>query len=383
MTSKNNTVFTASVMEFPMSDITSKNKTGPNAVGHKSIVTAVATALIDLVSQKGQLPPLKANVRLDGKTALVTGANSGLGKAVAIDLAKRGARVLMVCRSGIPDAGEEVKRLSGSTRVDMLKVDLADLNSVSRLCDQLRNSGVVLDIAVMNAGLMPLQARRSAQGHEIMFAVHFLANRLMLARWLKDGVIRPRIGKGEPPRVIFVSSEAHQSSAPIDFDHFGAFVDYGMKDGMKHYGMSKLHLSTFVAELSRRINGAENDATSSAAVISSAAVKVAVHSLCPGPIASNIARESPTWIKPILGPIMKAFFRSPEKAAEPVILLAAAPEFGKRTGVYLHMMREKLPSSLTLDADNGALLWQKSEAMLTDFLPKETPVRQGSAVLAE
>lgn len=344
----------------------SSKKNGPNAVGHKNIITAVATALYDLVSNEGQLPPLPPAVRIDGKVCLVTGANSGLGKAVAVELARRGGRVIMVCRSGIPEAGEEVKRLSGNSRVEMLKADLSDLASVSRLCDQLRNSGTVIDIAVMNAGLMPLNARRSPQGYELMFAVHFLANRLMLARWLKDGVIRAAGKNGTTPRVIFVSSEAHQSASPIDFDRFAEFTPYGMKDGMKFYGLSKLHLSTFVAELSRRLNPEKT-------------VNIAVHSLCPGPIASNIARESPGWIKPLLGPIMRWFFRTPEQAAEPVVFLACAPAMGERTGVYLHMMREKQPSALALDANNGNLLWQKSEVLLKPFVGSATAREKSEA----
>lgn len=346
-----------------------KEKSGANAVGHKSIVTAVATALYDIFSNKGQLPPLDKQVRIDGKVCLVTGANSGLGKAVAIQLAQRGGRVIMVCRSGIPDAGEEVKRLSGNSQVEMLQADLSDLASVTRLCDQLRDRGVVVDIAVMNAGLMPLNARRSAQGFELMFAVHFLANRLMIERWLKDGVIRPAVGSSEPARIVFVSSEAHQSSAPIDFKHFGAFVDYGMKDGMKHYAMSKLHLSTYAAELSRRLNPAGR-------------IAVGVHSLCPGPIASNIARESPAFIKPILAPIMKWFFRSPDAAAEPVIYLACAPALADRSGVYLHMMREKSASGEALDPDNGRQLWTLSESVIAPFLRQREPVAPVAATEA-
>lgn len=348
------TLITVNVMAFPMSKARDPN--GPNAVGHKNILSAVTTALMDLVGNEGQLPPVPPEVRIEGKVCLVTGAGSGLGKAVSVELARRGGRVIMVCRGGIPEAGEEVKQLSGNTQIEMLHADLSDLESVSRLCDQLRDSGTVIDIAVLNAGLMPLNARRSPQGYELMFAVHFLANRLMLARWLHDGVIRPGGKNGSPPRVIFVSSEAHKSSTPIDFNKFAAFTPYGMNDGMKYYASSKLHLSTFAVELSRRENTGD-------------LVEVAVHSLCPGPIASNIARESPAWVKPLLGPIMRWFFRSPQQAAEPVVYLACAPEMGERTGVYLHMMREKQPSSLALDAENGKRLWQMSGALLEPFLP--------------
>lgn len=331
---------------------------GASGVGHKGIVSAVVTGLLDLFSKKDQLPTLPPGIRIDDKVALVTGANSGLGKAVAIDLARRGAHVIMVCRSGIPAAGEEVKKQSGSQKVEMLQADLSDLNSVTTLCDQLKARNIKLDIAVMNAGLMPLHARKTPQGHEVMFAVHFLANRLMLARWLDDGVLPLNRSGQHLPRVIFVSSEAHQSSAPIDFEQFARFNDYGMKDGMKYYGLSKLHLSTFVCELNRRINATGD-------------LRVLVHSLCPGPIASNIARESPAYIKPILSPIMKLLFRSPEKAAEPVLYLACSDDAATRSGIYLHMMKEKQPSTLALDSANGVQLWEKSFALIRNFMPSD------------
>lgn len=346
-----------------------KNKeTGPNAVGHNSVISAVTTALFDMISNKGQLPLLRDDVRIDGKTCFVTGANSGLGKAIAIQLAKRGGHIIMACRSGHHDACHEIKKLSGSNNVEMVEVDLSDMHSVSSLCDQLRDREISIDIAVMNAGLMPLNSRRSAQGFELMFAVHFLANRLMIDRMIRDGVIKtgsnsPQKGanKKDVPRIIFVSSEAHQSSDPINFDRFGEYTEYGLKDGLKFYGTSKLYLSTFANELSRQLN--PNDGS----------IQCAVHSLCPGPIASNIARESPGFIKPILSPIMRLFFNSPEKAANPVMLLACADSMGDRTGVYLHMMREKACSFHATDANNGKQLWEHSQKILADFItPKET-----------
>lgn len=329
-------------------------ESGANAVGHKGIVSAVVTAIYDRFSNKGVLKPLDPDIRVDGKVCLITGANSGLGKAIAVQMAQRGAHIIMACRSGIPDAGEEVKKLSGNNNVTMMQVDLSDITSVHHLCDQLRDQGVKLDIAIMNAGLMPLNARRSPQGFELMFAVHFLANRILMDRWLADGVITPNAQTGNPPRIIFVASEAHQSSDPIDFSQFATFENYGMRDGMKHYGKTKLHLCTFASELSRRLNGRDQ-------------VNVAVHALCPGPIASNIARESPSYIKPILGPIMRMLFRSPEQAAEPVIYLACAPDMGARTGVYLHMMREKAMSPLARDPGNGEQLWHQSQRLIETY----------------
>ncbi|TDI62469.1 MAG: SDR family NAD(P)-dependent oxidoreductase [Alphaproteobacteria bacterium] len=322
--------------------------TDPNAVGHKNPVTAIITAISDMFSEKGQINPMGDDERLDGKTAMVTGSNTGLGKAIAIDLVRRGAHVIMACRSGHPEAGEDVKRKSGSDKVTMLKVDLSDLDSASALCDTLRDRSIKLDITIFNAGLMPLKARKGAQGYEVMFMVHFLANRLMVERLTRDGVIAANTDN--PPRIVFVSSESHRSSGPINFDKFGDFIDYGLKDGMGQYGYTKLHLCTFATELARRTNGIE------------------VHSLCPGPVASDIAREAPGWIKIIVNPIMRLAFHAPDKATEPVMLLAAGQAMAGRTGVYLHMMREKAVSPSAADPENGRQLWDKSGELIEEWL---------------
>ena len=320
------------------------------------IIDAVSAAVIDRLSQKQTIAPVPGSVRIDGKVCLVTGSNSGLGRAVAIDLAKRGGHVLMACRSGHPEAGDDVRRVSGSDRVEMLEVDLADLDSVHRLCDRLERRGRRLDIIVLNAGLMPRSARRSPQGYELMFAVHFLANRVLIDRFLGDGLIQPSIRGEERPRIVIVASEAHRSAGPIDFDDFGAFSDYGLKDGLKYYAASKLRLCTYAHELSRRLNP-EGE------------VRVAVNSLCPGPVNSSIAREAPPLLKPLLYPVMKLLFATPEEAAKPVIYLCCAEKMGRRSGVYLHLMRERPASPLARDKAAGARLWQVSATLLEKHAP--------------
>ncbi len=320
------------------------------------IFEALRKAVRDRAAVRPEIEPLSASVRIDGKTCLVTGANSGLGKAVAIDLATRGGHVLMACRGGHPDAGEDVKAASGSDRVEMLRVDLSDMPSVHRLCDELRDRGTRIDIAVLNAGLMPRRARRTPQGFEIMFAVHFLANRVLVDRWLRDGTVRPAARIEDAPRIVLVSSEAHRSAEPIDFDRFGEFRDYGVRDGIKHYGASKLVMSTFASELSRRLN---QDGEG----------HVVVHSLCPGPVRSAIAREAPLLLKPLVYPLMRLFFLPPTRAAVPVSYLCCADDAGQRSGIYLHMMREKRPSKLATSRSNGARLWEASEALVRMHAP--------------
>ena len=329
---------------------------GKRSRNYGGITNAVSAAVIDRLSQKQTITPVPGSVRIDGKVCLVTGSNTGLGKAVAIDLARRGGHVLMACRSGHPEAGDDVRRISGSDRVEMLKVDLADLGSVHRLCDRLKRRGRRLDITVLNAGLMPRRARRSPQGYELMFAVHFLANRVLIDRFLADGLIRPSVRPEQRPRIVVVASEAHRSAEAVDFDEFGAFTDYGLKDGLKHYAASKLRLCTYAHELSRRLNP-------------DGEIRVAVNSLCPGPVNSSIAREAPVFLKPVLFPVMKLLFASPEKAARPVIYLCCAEEMGRRSGVYLHLMREKPASPLARNKAAGARLWQASKSLIEKHVP--------------
>jgi NAD(P)-dependent dehydrogenase (short-subunit alcohol dehydrogenase family) len=326
---------------------------------HGNPVTAVLSGLLDQRSKAPKVAPVPGGVRLDGRTCLVTGANSGLGKAIAIRLAKRGAHVIMACRSGIPEAGQDVRAESGSDQVEMIQVDLSDFDSIAAFCDQLRDRNVTLDAAVFNAGVVPATSRMSKHGLELMFAVNFLAKFVVLHRLLHDGVI-PNAAYGnnsraeDPPRVIFVSSETHQGSIPIDFDKFGEPIEYGVADGVKYYGLSKLHLTTYFQELSRRLNPGGSGGNPD----------VCVHALCPGAINSNMAREAPTWLKPVLKPVMALFFQSPEKASIPVDYLVASHEMGTKTGEYMHMLRIKESSEPSMDPEKGALLWSKTEELL-------------------
>ncbi len=326
---------------------------------HSNPFTAVLSGLLDQRSQEPKIQPLRPGVRLDGRTCLVTGSNSGLGKAIAVRLASRGAHVIMACRSGIPEAGDDVRAQSGSENVEMIRVDLSDFDSMTAFCDELRDRNVTLDVAVFNAGVVPVTSRLTNSGLELMFAVNFLAKFFVLNRLLHDGVI-PNAVYGDnsraedPPRVIFVSSETHRSSIPIDFDAFGDPIEYGVADGVKYYGLSKLHLTTYFHELSRRLNPGDPGGNPD----------VCVHALCPGAVNSNMAREAPSWLKPILKPVMALFFQSPEKASIPVDYLVASEDMGNKTGEYMHMLRIKESSAPSMKPENGALLWNKTEALL-------------------
>jgi NAD(P)-dependent dehydrogenase (short-subunit alcohol dehydrogenase family) len=305
--------------------------------------------------------PLADSERLDGRTCLITGASSGLGKASAIALARRGARVIMACRSGFPEAGLDVQRQSGSSAVEMMPLDLTDFDSVERLCSTLRERQVRLDLLLINAGVVPRRSRRTRHGFEQMFQVNFLAHFLLARRLLNSGVIPNRRfarngsgsdGNGTPrPRIIIVSSETHRSAKRLDFATLGDYVEYNSISGVAHYGHTKLLLVTFASELACRLR----DETG---------VDVAVHSLCPGPVDSNMAREAPLWLKPLLKPVMRVFFNSPATAARPIEYLACARALEGESGRYMHMMRDKEAAAQARDPAVGQRLWDKSGELL-------------------
>jgi len=324
---------------------------------------ATLSGILDLFRKPERIGDLEEGDRIDGKTCLVTGANRGLGAAVAIELARRGGRVVMACRSAHPGAAQEVKARSGSDKVEMAYLDLADFGSIEEFAADMKSAGTGLDIVVLNAGIVPSHARRTAQGFEEMFAVNYLANFLLLKRLLEYRIIPARaealVGTSaeegsarSTPRIVFVTSEVHRSAPQIDFDRLGAFREYGLRGAMTEYAVNKLLVSTFAVELSRRL---QSDGRPSAAV----------HQLCPGPINSNIAREAPAWSKPLLKVIFLLFFRSPRRAAEPVVFLCCSRAIEGRSGIYLHLMTEKTPSEKAMDEEAGLQLWRASERLLS------------------
>ena len=321
-------------------------------IGEGGVVGATIAAIRDLRNRKiPDISPVPGDVRIDGKTCLVTGANSGLGRAAAIDLARRGGNIILACRPGHTETCGEIKSASGSGSVDLIEVDLADLRSVHRFCDELSRRGVRIDIALLNAGLMSRRSRKTPQGYEIMFAVHFLSKRVMIDRLLKDGVIRPSSQAGGTPRIVIIASESHRSAKAIDFDRLGAYTEYGITESMGHYALSKLALCTYATELSRRLNPTER-------------IDVAVHVMCPGGVATNIARDAPVLLRPIINAVLRRFFQSPEEAIGPVVYLCCAEEAGSSTGMYLHLMNRKQVSPIASDPESGARLWTASEPMV-------------------
>lgn len=318
--------------------------------------SAVFTGVYELMRKKATVRDLSATDRFDGKTVLVTGANSGLGFGIAELLAHRGAHVIMACRGGIPEAGEQIRAKIPGASLEMRFVDLKEFDSIRALVQGLRQDGVTVDILIDNAGVTPARARKTAAGFDEMFMVNYLAKFVLAIGLLEAGVIpnntfARKARKGQIPRMIYISSDSHQNASAIDFEQLGVFEDYtGPSRGVSLYSYNKLVLNTFVVELSRRLQPASG-------------IDVAVHAICPGPVNSNIIRDAPPAVKAVLKLVFALFFKKPLVAAEPVIYLAAAPELEGQTGLYLHMNRPKQMDAKVYDPEAGRKLWVKTEAL--------------------
>src|SRR5512144_2918032 len=117
---------------------------GKRLPGRLDPILSGLTAVIDHHRERSTLPPLTEADRLDGRTCLVTGASAGLGRAIAPELARRGARLILA-----------VRREGGGADVSQRPLDLSDLGSVASLCDGLARDGVRIDLLVSNAGVAP------------------------------------------------------------------------------------------------------------------------------------------------------------------------------------------------------------------------------------
>lgn len=314
--------------------------------------TATFKGISDLFKKQDRIGELSPDERLDGKKVLITGSSSGLGLAAAKDLARLGAEVIMALRSGIPEKGEEVKKASGSEKVHLHHVDLSDFDSIQNLVNQVKSQFEKIDILICNAAVVSKKARKTKSGLEEMFSVNYLAKFVLVNLFLKADLFNLN-GSGIP-RIIFVSSESHRNPDAFEWDTFGDFQEYGMGKSVERYGYYKLLMTTFANELSRRLNPEDE-------------FNYSVFAHCPGPVNSNIAREAPKVFQPLMKLVFGIFFRSPEKACEPLVYQAASSQLEGKAFDYLFLMSRKAVDEKAIHAENGKRLWQKTEQLLNEY----------------
>ncbi len=272
-----------------------------------------------------------------GKVCVVTGAGSGIGRAAALGLARRGATVVLVCRSEASGnaAVEEIARPGCDGSATLLLADLASQRQVRALAVAIRARFERVHVLINNAGVAGARPRRvTGDGLERTFAVNHLAPFLLTTLLLDT------LKACAPARVVTVSSAAHRFYA-MDFDDLQGERRYS---GFGAYARSKLANVLFTHELARRLEG----------------TGVTANCLHPGVVATNIFRDSPRVLRTIFaGPLAL----SPEKGADTVLHLATAPEVAGVSGRYFVRRRPVRPSRAARDADAARRLWQASEVL--------------------
>jgi NAD(P)-dependent dehydrogenase (short-subunit alcohol dehydrogenase family) len=279
--------------------------------------------------------------QISEQTVLVTGANAGIGRATATELARMGARVLMACRSA--ERGAEARAAVvaevPNARTELLIADLSSGEGVRSLAAQTLQHTDHLDVLVNNAGVFTRQHVPTVDGLETQFAVNHLAP-FLLTHLLRDLLVQ-----SAPARVVTVSSEAHKRGQ-IRFDDLQGEQDYS---GMKAYSQSKLANLLFNRELARRFGG----------------TGVTANALHPGVIGTRLLF---TGFAPLR--LLRPFLKTPERGARTSVFLATIPAVERLTGLYFIDFEPARPSQAARDDGAARRLWRIS-AELTGMDPEE------------
>ena len=235
---------------------------------------------------------------LTGRTALVTGANTGIGYHIAEMLADRGARVLMGCRdlTKAEAARKDMLKAVPDAQIELVELDLADMASVRKAAEGIDT----LDLLVNNAGIMWVPHEISTGGAEKHFAVNHLSH------FALTSLLLPALAKGKDPRVVTQSSIAHRP-ASIQFDNLAGEHDYARQ---KFYGQSKLANLMFALELDRRLRAKGSPIAS-----------IACH---PGVAKTELTRQV-GWAKLVM-PIAATLLNTAKQGALPALQAATDPD---------------------------------------------------------
>ncbi len=274
---------------------------------------------------------------LNGRTFLVTGANSGIGKETARGLAGRGARVVLAGRSEEKTraAMKEIADGTGNADLDFVALDLGDLESVRTAAETFLASGEPLHVLINNAGLAGARGMTKS-GFELAFGTNHVGT-FYFTELLRDHIVA-----SGPGRIVNVASTGHFRPKGIDWDAVRRTTV--TRTAFDEYCVSKLANVLHAQELGRQLEG----------------TGVTTYSLHPGTIASDVWREVPFGLRQA----MKLFMKSTEQGARTSLYCATSPDVADQTGLYYDNQREKKPSKV-VTPELAAELWERSEAWIS------------------
>ena len=277
---------------------------------------------------------------MEDQVIIVTGSNSGIGKATAKALAGMGATIVMAVRnleSG-RKAREEIVSDTGSQSVSVMICDLASKDSIKRFVEEFKKAFARLDVLINNAGAVFAKRQLSVDGIESSMAVNYIGPFLLTRELLF------LLKTSAPSRIVNVSSGLSQNGK-IDFDDLQRKTGY---KGMQAYAGSKLMLATYTLELAKRLEG----------------TGVTANLVEPGFVATNLGRSSGSFLNSVMFALVRPMQITPEKAAENLVYAAISPDLKGVTGKNFAKKQEKETPLITNNGDARRRLWEETLLLL-------------------
>ena len=284
---------------------------------------------------------------IKGKTCMITGANTGIGKETARQIAALGAHVIMVCRNQEKgtQAREEIIQTTDKQDIELLICDLASLKDVKRFAEEFLQTHANLHVLINNAGVFHMKRTITPDGYESTFAVNYLAH------YYLTELLLPLLKKSSPSRIINLSSDIHN------------YFKIKMKDplsekrysGQQAYSNSKTAMVLFTNKLVRKLEG----------------TKVVVNTVNPGHVKTQMTTVGLSKLfRKIADFILKP--RTVEQSAENSVYVASSNDLEGITGKYFTDCKESKTAKMTKDIHNQDLLWELSKRFVTEAMSKQS-----------
>ncbi|KAJ8710192.1 hypothetical protein PYW07_009558 [Mythimna separata] len=309
------------------------------------IILFLAIVLLVLsfpICVKLKLEPVKgvctSKVQLDGKIALVTGGNQGIGLETARDLAARGARVLIACRDAekAAEAIADIAATTGNNLVEYRPLDLARFSSVRQFAEDFNGSYDRLDILVNNAGCVGLTPKITEDGIDVVMQVNYFG------AFLLTSLLLGKVIASKPSRIVIVSSWLH-NIARIRVDDLHKLGGVGFFREWSTYSKSKLCDVLWTKALAKRLPEG-----------------VTVNCLHPGIVKTDIFQRQPVVIHKLIKFLCDVFYKTPKEGAQTTIHLCVSEEVEGVRGKYFMECKEAEYSSKADDDELVEQVWHKS-----------------------
>jgi len=275
---------------------------------------------------------------MDGKIVVLTGGTSGIGQVAAVELARRGARIVLIARdrSRVSQALAQIGKAGPGLAHRAVYANLASIAETRRVAAEIAATEPRIDVLINNAGALFNKRQTSPDGLEMTFAVNHMAY-----FWLTEG-LKETLVRSAPARIVNTASGAHRGAA-LDFADLQSERAYS---GFAVYGRSKLCNILFTRELARRLQGSG----------------VTANCLHPGFVATRFGTNSGGLLQSLM-PLAQLGAISPAKGAETIVYLASSPDVAEVSGLYFYKCKPDTPSPAAQDDAAASRLWAESERL--------------------